>query len=183
MGPEVAAALSIIGTAASTGVSYYASTEAARNQNDAIKKSMESRQQAAELRQDQLAEQAAIERQKQHDRSQQILGRVRVAAAEAGVGMGGTYSALAAQAEIDRGRNEQIINRNFLNNVALIQSGQQADHLALSAQMQNPVLAGLTGGLTGLQTGLSISQGIGSLGRLGSTPNPEPYQPVTPPAT
>lgn len=128
----------------------------AASQNKAIKKSMESQTQAAKIQQQQVADQAAIEREKNFRAMQQIQGRIRVSAGEAGATTGGSFNALSQQAFNDQSLNNAILMRNMTNQQAAIAAGLQANLASLSSQHQSPILSGLTGGLSGFSTGLSI---------------------------
>lgn len=169
----------MIGTAA---FGTATSAQAARRRNDAIERSMASQSRSAAVRQRQVAEQAAVERQKEIDAAHRIRGRLRVAAGEAGVGLGGSYAALMRQADTDAATNVDIINRNENAQQTQLRSGLEANLSTLSSRTQNPLIAGLSGGLSGLQTGLSIGGGIRSARELGETPEPGESRTITPPS-
>lgn len=160
-------------TLAATGATAFLQVQQARAQNKAISRAQASQQKAAGVQQRQLVEQAAVERRRIQDQTQQIEGRLRVAAGESGVGLGGSTAALGRQAQFDQASNLSILGSNLGNEQARVQSGLEANLANLSANQQNPLLAGLMGGLGGLQTGLSISSGISSIQRLDKTPEPK----------
>ena len=171
--------LATIATLAATGVTTYLSIEQAQAQNAAIRNAQASQGRAAAVQQEQLVEQAAVERRRIQNQTQQIEGRLRVAAGESGVGLGGSIEALGRQAQIDQATNLAILDSNLDNEQRRVQSGLEANLASLAAGQQNPLLAGLMGGLGGLQTGLSIASGIESVRRLDETPRPRLNQAFT----
>lgn len=168
-------------TAATTGLGIYSNYSAARQQNQAIERSMAEQNKALEVTQQQIAEQAGLERFKSARRAHQIEGKLRVAAGDAGLGMGGTWAALSRQAGMDEAINQAIIQSNFDNQIAAARSGTRANLISLEGQGRNSLLDGLLGGLQGLQTGLSIGNAVGEYNRLQQTPDPDPYTPVNAP--
>lgn len=141
------AAVSAAGTAA-----------AAMQRNQAISAAMQSQVKAAKTQQEQLAEAASVERMKTMRTSQQLQGRVRVAAAQAGATSEGSFEAFDRQAAFDAGLNKAIIDRNLFNQQQAVRSGAQANLASLSGSTQNPFLAAFGGGVQGMQTGLAIGQ-------------------------
>lgn len=172
-------AVSSLVTLAAAGASTFLTIEQARAQNKAIQRSMNSQAQAAGIQQEQLVEQAAVERRRIQNQTQQIEGRLRVAAGESGVGLGGSMEALGRQAQIDQATNLAILDSNLDNQQQRVQSGLEANLASLSAQTQNPLLAGLVGGINGLQTGLSIGNAFTQNERLANTPEPQLNQAYT----
>lgn len=166
-------AVTTIATLAATGITTYLSIQQARSQNAAISRAQASQVNAAAVQQEQLVEQAAVERRRIQNQTQQIEGRLRVAAGEAGVGLGGSTAALDRQAGIDQATNLTILDNNLENQQQRVTSGLEANLASLSANQQNPLLAGLVGGLGGLQTGLNIGGAIESNRRLNNTPQPQ----------
>lgn len=158
MGEALAAAL-IIG-AASAGATAYT----ARQQNKAAKRAMLSAQQAAALTGKQVSKSAALEQQKNRIRSQQVIGRLRVAAAESGLAEDGSFLDLIEQADIDTAINTAVIEENRKNQLLRVQSGLEADFAQLSSRIVSPILAGFQGGLSGAQSGLAIGGAIGGSG-------------------
>jgi hypothetical protein len=159
------------------------SASAARAQNKAIERSMESEQRVAAIKTEQVANQAEIEKRKITNRAAQIRGRIRVAAADSGFGLGGSTAALARQSAFDESINSSIVDRNVLSQNELIASGLQAHLESLASNSQNEMLAAFMGGLSGLDTGLSLGQGIGSIDRNRKTPKLKAQQFQTPTLT
>lgn len=137
------------------------SAYSASQQNKSIQASMDAQAQSANTQQSQLAAQAGVERKKRQQESAQIEGRLRVAAGEAGTNIdSGSYQALVRQNDYDLAYNEQILNQNYDNQIALVRSGADANFASLQSQSQNVMISGFQGALSGLSTGLSIANGI-----------------------
>ena len=136
------------------------SAAGAMAQNRAIEKSMDAQAKGAGTQQQQLADQAALEKMKTMRTMQQLQGRVRVAAGESGATTGGSFAALENQARFDAGLNNAIIGRNLVNQQALVRSGFQANMAQLQSQQQNPLLSAFSGGMQGLQAGLAIGNAL-----------------------
>lgn len=175
MAMGVAAPLLIGGTVAGAGLSV----ASAQSRNRAIGRSMRSANDAAGTTLGQLADQTALERLRRVRQTEQIIGRLRVASAEAGGGFGGSAAALERQAQFDSGIDRAIIDANYSNNANRVLSGLDAQELSLSSQTVNPLLAGLFGGVQGLQTGLQIYGGAQAIGDLLKTPVPVAPAPPT----
>lgn len=159
-----------------------ASVAGARQQNDAIQRSMNSQVNAATRQKQQLQDSAAVERQKIERRKQQMEGRIRVRAGEAGIGIeGGTTQALLRQADFDEGFNLGLLDRNLKNQFAAVDTGLEANLARLEAEETNPLLAAFTGVLGGLDAGLSIVGAARELDELRNTDIPEGFESVTPP--
>lgn len=148
----------------------------AQKQNAALRQSMASQQAAAQQQMGQVAQAAAVEREKRLKEAQQIQGRIRVAAGEAGIGMGGSIAALSRQSELDLGTNLAIIDQNYANNIAAIRSGAQANLQSLSSQIGNPILNAFSGAFSGAGTGLAIGGAVGDWMTLQNTPKPTRQQ-------
>lgn len=153
MAQAIPAALAIGGTA--MGAATSAVGASARNR--AIAASMQSQRSAMATQQRQVQQSAAVERAKQIQQAQQIAGRLRVAAGESGVGMGGSMAALLRQTDLDAGMNLAILDQNLANQLAAIRTSGMAHMQQTASQAQNPLLAGIGGGLQGLSTGLSVA--------------------------
>lgn len=108
----------------------------------------------------QLAAKASLEKRQQIADAQRVLGRIRVARAESG----NTLDGADRQTRIDSAGNVATIRSNYANGTARVLSERDAAISQLSSQRQNPLLAGLVGGLQGLSTGLTLSSGLTSLG-------------------
>lgn len=151
MDPFTIGALTIATTAA--GVAK------AQQQNQAVRRSMKSASAAEAAQQDQINQQEQIELLKRRNEAEMIRGRLRVTSAEAGVGDGAAL--LFNQAAYDEALGNKIIGINAQNERRRVATGLQANLASIAAQSENALLAGLFGGLQGLQTGLTIN----SLGR------------------
>jgi len=156
MGFETALALSLGGIGAAS------SANAARQQNRAIERSFESQSRATETKQNQLAEAAALEKRKRINEAAQIEGRIRVAQ---GAGTAGNIRLLQQANDLNRSIDLSIIDRNFSNQIDLVQSGFEANIESLASRTQSPLLSGFSGGLSGVQTGLSIGQGVKNINK------------------
>jgi hypothetical protein len=171
----IGAAVTLAATAASTTMSVMAASQ----QNQAIAASMKAQQEATRAQQQQLADQVGMEKEKVRRQTGQIIGRMRVAGGESGLGFGGSMQALQQQANMDMGMNLQAMDQNYWNQIGAVQSGHRANMAQMQGQVQNPLIAGFTGGLTGMSTGLQIGGGIESFGRMVSTPKPVAPKPYT----
>jgi len=140
MAEAVIPALVITEIAATAGATY-ASYAAAKAQNEAIEASMKSQAEALRIQQKQLAEQAGLEKMRNIARAQQIIGRLRVAAGEAGVGIAGSYDALIRQTLYETALNEKIIQQNYLNQVQYARTAAQANMARLQGRTISPGLA------------------------------------------
>ena len=176
--------LAVFGLVAGTTVlQASAARNVAEQRNDAIERSQQSLTASTVALQQQLTDSAALERRKVALNAAQIEGRIRAARATAGQGMSGTTLALIRQNDITEGENLNIIGTNLTNQIARVQSGFDAQAAQLSAGVVNEGLATLTGGLSGLSTGLSLTSGLMGISKfLNSTPANDPrgqFQPVS----
>ena len=154
-------------TAAAAGTAAYSASE----RNKAIRKAAGTTKAAAELQARQLMEAAQIERYKASLKAEQVRGRLRVAAASAGLGNEfGSFSALTQQNAMDEAMNQAIIQYNQQAQVNAVLSGGAADIARLMAQRENALLAGIQGGIQGAQTGLAIGGAIRGLGSAVGSP-------------
>lgn len=170
-------ALAIGGTAFGTATSAYAASQ----QNKAISQSMSSQRQASIATQQQVVDQAAIEQMKAARQAHQIEGRLRVAAADSGAGIGGSWTALLQQNDYDAALNANIIANNEKNQLAQVASGYNANIASLQSGFVSPILQAFTGALGGLQSGLAIGSSVNQYQQLQQTPQLDPYNPVTAP--
>jgi hypothetical protein len=150
----IPAALAVVGAAESVS--------AASAQNRAAHRSAVTANAAAVAKTQQIEDAAALERTKTQNQFEQIRGRLRVAGAAAGVGLGGSFDALDEQAAVDENLNKQVINTNTTNQVASVRSGLDADLTSLASHTMSTILAGFTGGVTGAETGLRVSTAVDS---------------------
>ena len=149
-----------IGAAAMSGV---ASARAARDQNRAIGRSMESQGEAARIETEQLQASFNLERAKNANEAAQIEGRIRVLAGERGVGTAGTMAALLRQSDYDEAINASIMERNYLNQAARINSGLEANVNALAARAPNAIMEGLSSAASTGLAAMQFTQGVKGL--------------------
>lgn len=137
--------------------------EASNKHNAALDAQGANAQEAARIQAEQLAAQRDIEIQKQQIQADQVRGRLRAIAAEAGTGFGDTQQALEGSVVANQNLNTSIINKNYQSNIQANRVGLQGQLLALDAGQTNSALAGVTGGLSGFGTGLNIASGASNL--------------------
>lgn len=152
-GVTAAVAISAIAAAGSAAAAHQASVK----QNKAAKAAAKTAQEAAARQAAQIKSAAKVEKGKAIQTAEQVIGRVRVAAAGAGFEDAGSYQAFIRQAAADAETNVNIIDRNANNAVARVQSGLDADLTQLNSRIVSPVLAAFTAGLSGANSGLAIS--------------------------
>jgi hypothetical protein len=182
------------------GVSAAATTAAsanqARQQNNMAKDQAERVRKAKSENDRQRAIQLSVEQQKAVRQAQQVSGRIRTAAAEAGTGLTGSFAALDNQAGIDNGRVLQGLS--ISNAFAAQSSASQLDaNLAEIASRRigstTVISQGIQGALSGFSTGLSIAgsmqaasqaqqqkEAMERMLRLNQF-NPNPYDPTSMP--
>lgn len=133
----------------------------ARSKNAAVRTSMNSANRAAAitLRQQSLA--IAVQKQKQIDESQRIIGRLRVAAGTAGVS---NYGAGERTATLDAGENLALIDANLATDQAATKSQLAAQQAGLKAQQVNALFATIQGAIQGAQAGYSVGSTLPSGG-------------------
>lgn len=130
-------------------------------QQDAVENS-------AAIQAKQLSDQRVNEQENRKAQALALRGRLRVIAADAGTGFGGSEAQLEAANQYAANRDAKIIDQNYQNSLAAINAGVQN-----AAAANNPLLAGLGGGITGLSTGLSLGAAYNSF----ATPVPSTQQP------
>jgi len=144
----------------------------ASQQNRAAGRAASSARLAAQIQSRQVAEAAQLERLKAFREAELVRGRVRVAAAAAGIAPDiGVFNTLLQQEAFDYAINQSIIERNAQNQIASVLSGGAANIAQIRSQMQNPFLSGLSGAIQGAQTGLAIGGAINSIGSAMQAPN------------
>ena len=156
MGLETIVVLSIAALAGGAGA--FASAQQAKAENKASKRAAEAQNVAISVEQQQLRDQEALEKMQIQNKAHLIHSRIRVAAGESGLALGGTYQALQRQVDYDEQINQNIIAQNAMNRL------NYAASKALPTTETNPLIAGLIGGLQGAQSGLSLGTSIGKLG-------------------
>jgi len=153
----------------------------ASQQNKAVKRSMMTNKKYAEMRRDSIIERRGVmqkqtlaardaESLKTMRRASEVRGRIRVAQASGGLSTGsGSGERVLTQADIDEAQNLSIINENTANKMTMMNinyknlntenmAGYEQNINAALAQGQNEMLAGLSGGMSGLSTGLSMTR-------------------------
>ena len=144
-------AISAATSMATAGLGVYSSAAQASAQNKYQKRRARAEDKAISIQSKQIQQQSVVEKQKSFDEAQQIRSRIRVAAGESGIGLGGTYDAFMRQADFDSAFNEQTIEDNALMNIAAVHSQRTPQ-----APSTNTTLNAIIGGLTGLSTGMSL---------------------------
>jgi hypothetical protein len=156
---------------------------AAKQQNKAVARSMYTNKKYAEMRRESIIERRGImqkqtlaardaETLKTMRRASEVRGKIRVAQAAGGLSTGsGSGARIVKQADIDEAQNLGILNTNTANRMQMMNLDYKNMNLenmanyenninqALS-QGQNTMLAGLTGGISGLSTGLGIQRSV-----------------------
>lgn len=156
MDPLTITALSIGGAALGAATS----AAGAVAQNRAVRRSMEANRTAVETQQQQVADQAALEKQKRLNQAQQVSGRLRVVQADTGLSMGQTFDLLDQQVAYDAALDTEIIRRNAANQIMGVRSGGAATAERLRSQSANPLAQLFGGALSGYSTGLSIGSSL-----------------------
>lgn len=162
-GVEAAVAIGAVSAAVSAGVAY----EGAQRQNKAAKKAIESQNRATSAQTRQVNTAAALEAEKRRSEAAKIRALLRVTAADRG-GEGGSFDALINQTNQDEALNMSILETNRKNQIASVLSGAEANLIALTSKMTNPLVDGAIGGIGGFSTGLQIG---GAVNQLSYDPN------------
>lgn len=149
-GTEVVVALAL--TAAGAAVS----AKQAQEQNKAISRSAGSAERGQRIQSEQIRKSAVLERRKIESQAARVRGLIRVSGAARGVGISGSVESQLLQADLAERLGIDAINANRASALELARSRLEAIRIDLSGREMNSVLAGFTGGLQGLQTGLSI---------------------------
>lgn len=159
-----AGTISALGTGVATagGLAALQATQAAEK-NASLKRAQEAQAKAVALQSQQITEQQAVQRNQMTNRANLLQSRLRVAAGESGLGLGGTYQALARQTDYDAAMNQRISAINAKNAILNVRSGGRANIAQLQGQMDNPALAGIMGGVQGFGLGLGLANGIGGI--------------------
>lgn len=158
-GIETAAIISAVAAAGGAA----ATASAAQQQNRAIAKSRRSANTAASIQAGQVIAAGELEAKKNLQREQKLIGAIRVGSAGAGVGIGGSWQSIVDQAEYESALNMNVIKQNTRAQAAAVSSGLDATLAQLEAGQANPILAGFTGGMQGLNSGLAISGAVKEL--------------------
>lgn len=192
-----------IGTAVGAGLGAgmsllggYLASEAAEENNDALKLASKLAIQQAGARTKMIYRSADFDREGlmldaeaarfMHGRAAtKLRGDLRVATAESGTTLAGSRSRILDQADFEavwtrkalEVRLARALRRIDLNTEAsLLQQGQALTNTltGYDAQQQSTGMAAFTGGLGGLQTGLSIGGGVMGMGAAWQSMHPQP---------
>jgi len=187
MGTEILIATLII-TAATTAVSTYANMEAAKRQNEAIAKSMAMNQKMAEKKQEQLTERrdvlttqtmeySDVEALKLEKQRAVARGKIKTAQAEGGLSTGGEGVGVDILnfADAESNFSQEVLALNTSTAVDKIdmdyQYGKLQNLASYESQISNAMmqsrsefLAGLTGAMSGIGTGISMTSSAVSMG-------------------
>ena len=157
-------------SAGTAGMGAYSSAQQASGQaksqramEAAHAQEVAAREEAAAIQVGQFEAQADLEEEKVSRQAHLIRSRIRVAAGESGIGLGGTYDALIRQIDYDQRRNVDIIDENAAMQADYARSQAFVPAIQEPYQM-SPFLAGLSGGMGGLSSGLSMGNSIMSMG-------------------
>lgn len=161
-GVETALAIAAASTAVGTGASILG----AQQQNRAVRRSIESTRRAGQIQEQQTSKQASQELERIRRERDQIVGRLRVAAGQAGTVTSATsFGDLTMQTGTDASINSQIVMENFQSQIDAIRTGTQANVDSAASRYRNPLLDTISGGFQGLSTGLQIGTAGISLNR------------------
>ena len=163
MADPVTWALIIGGTMAATqgGMSFMQAKEQEEYAGDVH----DAQTRAARTQATQIYRSAQLEKEKTLARHHLIESRIRVAAGESGIGLGGTYEALERQADYDASRNVDIIMEN-----AAMGARAAMSQVPVKAPSINPLVAGFMGALQGGMSGLSIVSSVSGMGGKAAPP-------------
>jgi hypothetical protein len=160
-GPEIAIlALALGGTTA--GVSAMAASSAAKSQNKMIRDQMLLAREQEKAQKEQMSAVTELEKAKVGRTTETALARLRVAGGEQGVGLDGSFNALALEQMFNKSLEYAIMDRNLAMNTQAAGFQMQQQLLGLRKQYVDPGTAALTAGLEGMATGLAIGGGLGS---------------------
>jgi len=124
-------------------------------QNQANQRTAKAQRNAYEVQDAQLKARARQERLKAQRTADVLRGRLRAGTAESGAVIDPT-SSLFTQLSQDEIQNLNIIDENVLNQRNAARAGSQINLADIESRYQNPLFAGLQGGVAGLSTGLAI---------------------------
>lgn len=158
------------GAAIGAVVGAGSSASGAISSNNAIKAAMKRSAKNTGVQRQQVANQADQARERRLLETEKIRGRVRVAAAEAGVGSDGSFGAVEGQNEYASELDTLTIGRNAYNTDQRIVSEYDSTQAQLRAGYRNPLLAAFSGALSGASAGA----GLGSGGKAAFSSGPEP---------
>ncbi len=129
-------------------------------QNRAIEDQRRLANRNSQVQRRQANQDASLKRIQETRRAAQIRGALRVKAGATGTGVGGSFTRLLYAADSDQALNLQIIEENRVNQIYAINSGLAGTEIGLNSRVENPLLAGLVGGLQLGAQGLSAGQGL-----------------------
>ena len=139
------------------------SAKQAQEQNKAISRSAGSAERGQRIQSEQIRKAAVLERRKIESQAARVRGLIRVSGAARGVGIAGSVESQLLQADFDERLGIDAINANQAAGLELARSRLEAIGISLSGREMNSILAGFSGGLQGLQTGLSIVSAVSAI--------------------
>lgn len=151
----------LIGAGVGAGLGLYSSYAGAKDAKKAIAQQREIR----DMRIERLQMAAANERAQQTRAAETLLGRVRVAAAASG----NTLDSATRQTLVDAARNKATINQNLNSGTTDANLGLAGIARQIASTVQNPLLSGFLGAISGAGTGTNLETGIRDLGSAPST--------------
>lgn len=138
------------------------SAKQAQDQNRALSRSAGSAERGQRIQSKQIREAAVLEQRKIESQAARVRGLIRVSGAARGVGISGSVESQLLQADFDERLGIDAINANQASALEFARSRLEAIGIDLSGREMNSILAGFSGGLQGLSTGLSIANTIPS---------------------
>jgi len=155
----------IFGSLGLGGIGAFTSYEQARRQNaqylDAAERSAALQNRAIETQQRQIVQAESLEARKLSARAHQVRSRLRVAAGESGLGLGGTYENLLQQTDYEEAVEREILSRNALANIAAVRSRAPRETYAPNA---SPLMTAMSAGLNTFAQGLQIGSTLQQIG-------------------
>jgi len=151
-GSAIAIDLAVVGG----GMAVLGEMKAGETQAEYMRRSYASQQEAVSAENRMIRDQETLEKKKAINQARLIASRIRVTAGESGLGFGGTYEALLRQSDYDTAINLGIIGQNAQNQFASAAGKMQP----INSREYNPLFAGLSAGIGGYATGLSLGDSL-----------------------
>ena len=114
------------------------------------------RNRAIAVNQKQIAASKSLEAAKLANRANMVRSRLRVAAGESGMGMGGTYEALMRQTDYEEAVEGEILTRNALAEIASARAEGAKETYMPASPLMEAMAASSRGFSSGLQLGANI---------------------------
>jgi hypothetical protein len=186
-GLETVAILSLALGGATAGVSAMAASSAAKSQNKTIRDQMLLAREQEKAQKEQMSAVTELEKAKVGRTTETALARLRVAGGEQGVGLDGSFNALALEQMFNKSLEYAIMDRNLAMSTRAAGFQMQQQLYGLQRQHVDPGAAAFTAGLEGMATGLAIGGGLGTAMSafggdidLPKTPGPKTPAPMSP---